>query len=443
MSVDDRSDDELHDALIVGLMSGTSGDGIDAALVHFTEADGVTAWELCGFVSVPYGRARRERILHTVESGSPRDLCRLGSDLGEWMAEAALAVCEQAGVDGAGDVTAIGSHGHTAWHDPPRGGCCGATLQIGDAARLAERTGIQVVSDFRSRDVAAGGHGAPLVPWADQLLFSDPEHNRALQNIGGMSNVTWLPARPLAGSAARPLAGSAARPLAGSAARPLAGSAARPLAGSRTGSAGAMPPVPAEAPFAFDTGPGVALIDAAASAASGGTQVMDMDGRLAAEGSIDEALLTHLMSHPFFSEEPPRSTGRETFGRAMVQELCRESLPETAGEWADLIATLTAFTVRTISEAYARWVIPRGVDEVFITGGGAHNPTLLAWLREALNPLPVFAGAELGLVPDAREAVAFAALAWAHLRGIPANVPDATGARGPRILGSLTPGARL
>jgi len=196
-----------------------------------------------------------------------------------------------------------------------------------------------------------------------------------------------------------------------------------------------------EAPFAFDTGPGVALVDAAAMAASGGTESMDTDGLLAARGSIDEALLVQLLSHPFFAGEPPRSTGRETFGRPLMDKLCKDFAPSSAGDWADLVATVTALTVRTIAAAYSRWVAPRGIDEVFITGGGARNPTLVTWLGEALSPLPVFAGDELGLDPDAREAVAFAALAWAHLRGIPANVPASTGAAGPRILGSLTPGA--
>jgi anhydro-N-acetylmuramic acid kinase len=387
---------ELSEALIVGLMSGTSADGVDAALVYFSDDGERTTWELRGFVSIPYDKGRRERILAGIESGSARELCRLHADLGEWMSEAVLAVSREAGV-AASDLTAIGSHGHTVWHEPPNGAGGpdgGATLQIGDAARLAERTGVQVISDFRARDVAAGGHGAPLVPWADQWLFSHPERNRAIQNIGGMANVTWLPA-------------------------------------------GAS-----EAPFAFDTGPGVALMDAAASEASGGAESMDVDGRMALEGSVNERLLGRLMRHPFFSEEPPRSTGRETFGRPLLNRLRDEFALTTRGEWVDLVATMTALTVRTIADAYSRWVLPRGVDEVFVTGGGAYNPTLVTWLREALDPLPVFSGNELGVDADAREAVAFAALAWAHLRGIPANVPSSTGARGSRILGCLTPGAR-
>ncbi|HEX8361513.1 MAG TPA: anhydro-N-acetylmuramic acid kinase, partial [Longimicrobium sp.] len=271
----------------------------------------------------------------------------------------------------------------------------GATLQLGDAATIAERTGITVVSDFRTRDIAAGGHGAPLVPWVDQLLFALPDRARALQNIGGIGNVTRVPPR-----------GSG------------------------------------ETVFAFDTGPGNALMDAAVEIATGGRLKYDRGGQLAARGKVDEALLADLLRHPFFAAEPPKSTGREEFGRPFVARLVELLEPEGDQDWMDLVATLTELTARSIADAYRRWLIPRGLDEVVLTGGGARNPTLVARIAALLHPLPMVDGEQLGVDPEAKEAVAFAVLAWAHLKGIPANLPSATGAAGPRILGSLTPGAR-
>jgi anhydro-N-acetylmuramic acid kinase len=379
---------------LVGLMSGTSLDGIDAALV---ELEGDTPdelrWRLVGFRSVPFTEQQRATIHGAILAGTADALCALHADLGEWLAAAAHRVCDEAGV-GLRQVEAIGSHGQTIWHRPPAGGTRGSTLQLGDPATIAERTGCAVVSDFRARDMAAGGHGAPLVPWVDQVLFRREHGARALQNIGGIGNVTWVPPR-----------GSA------------------------------------ESAFAFDTGPGNALIDAAVELATGGRLTFDRDGRLGARGSVDEALVTELLGHPFFSMEPPKSTGREVFGRPFVERLVGVLQPEGDQDWLDLVATMTELTARSIAEAYRRWVIPRGVAEVVITGGGALNPTLVRRIAELLAPLPVRDGAALGLDPEAKEAVAFAVLAWAHLRRIPANVPAATGARGPRVLGSYTPGA--
>lgn len=380
--------------LIVGLMSGTSLDGIDAALVEIegTSPDDVTA-RLVHASTLAYDAARREAIHAAIVAGTAEALCGLHAELGEWLAEAALHACAEAGV-AMDSVDAIGSHGQTVWHRPPSPDHRGATLQLGDAATIAERTGRPVVSDFRTRDVAAGGHGAPLVPWADQLLFADAARARALQNIGGIANVTRVPPR------------------------------------------GSTEPV-----FAFDTGPGNALIDAAVELATDGRHSFDRDGRLAARGTVDDALLAELLRHPYFAAQPPKSTGREEFGRPFVARLVEAVRPEGDRDWLDLVATLTELTARTIADAYERWVMPRGLDEVVVTGGGARNPTLMGRLRALLDPLPVLDGAALGIDPDAKEAVAFALLAWAHLHGIPANVPAATGAAGPRVLGSLTPGA--
>jgi len=379
---------------VIGLMSGTSLDGVDAALVE-VEGRGTedVRIRVLHALTLPYSDARRGAIHDAILAGTAEALCGVHAELGEWLAEAALAVCAAASVDVA-TVDAIGSHGQTVWHRPPAEGRRGATLQLGDPATIAERTGRPVVADFRSRDVAAGGQGAPLVPWTDQLLFSLPDRARALQNLGGIGNVTRVPPR------------------------------------------GSAEPV-----FAFDTGPGNALIDAAVEIATGGRHRFDRDGRLAARGRVDAALLEELLRHPYFAAEPPKSTGREEFGRPFVERLVEATQPEGDQDWMDLVATLTELTARTVADAYRRWVLPGGVDEVVLTGGGARNPVLADRIRALLHPLPVLDGAALGIDPDAKEAVAFALLAWAHLRGIPANLPSATGAAGRRVLGSLTPGA--
>lgn len=386
----------------VGLMSGTSVDGIDAALlaVDGTPPDAVR-WRLEAFRSVPFPTARRARILAALTCGTPATLADLHADLGEWFAEAVRALLHEAGLE-AGDVTAVGSHGQTIWHRPPEGDHRGATLQLGDAATLAARTGIDVVADFRSADVAAGGQGAPLVPWPDRVLLAAPDRARVVLNVGGIANLTWLPAR------------------------------------------GSDAPV-----VAFDTGPGNVLLDVAADRASGGRERFDRDGRRAAAGAIDAHLLDELLADPYYALEPPRSTGRERFGPALVEALAERRglvVGESPG-WNDLLATLTELTATTVADAVARWVAPRPVDEVVVAGGGARNPTLVAGLERALRrrglEAPVRTGAAaLGLDPDAREAAAFALLAWAHGEGHPGNLPEVTGAAGPRVLGSLTPAPR-
>jgi anhydro-N-acetylmuramic acid kinase len=382
--------------LIVGLMSGTSLDGVDAALVSM-DGDGVhnLDWKMVHWSTAPYSDERRETIHRGILEGSAEALCSLHAAMGEWLSEAVLRVCEEAGVP-MQDVEVIGSHGQTVWHIPPTDGTRGSTLQLGDAATIAERTGRPVISDFRSRDVAAGGQGAPLVPWVDQLLFSLPDAARALQNIGGIGNVSWVPPR-----------------------------------GST------------EDVLAFDTGPGNALMDAAVESATGGRLSFDVGGRLSAQGVVDQQLLEELLRHPYFGQEPPKSTGREVFGRPFVKRLADVVRPEGDQDWMDLVATLTELTARSIAEAYERWVIPKGVQEAVLTGGGAMNPTLVRRITELVAPLSVRDASVLGVDPEAKEALAFAALAWAHLHGIPANVPSATGASGPRVLGSYTPGAAI
>lgn len=378
---------------IVGLMSGTSLDGVDAAVVELEgETPAEVAWSVRHACTVPYSAEQRERIHAAIVSGTAESLCGIHAELGEWLADAVEQVCGEAGVP-LEELDAVGSHGQTVWHTPPAGERRGATFQLGDPATIAERIGCPVVADFRARDLAAGGHGAPLVPWVDQALFRSGKGARALQNVGGIANVTWVPPT-----------------------------------GDETSA------------FAFDTGPGNALIDAAVVIATGGNLSFDEDGRLAARGAVDERLVIELLAHPFFSEEPPKSTGRETFGRPFVERLIEAVQPEGDDEWLSLVATLTELTARSIAEACRRWLMPRGLVEMVVTGGGTFNATLVSRLEALLDPLPVRHGSVLGIDPSSKEALAFAVLAWAHLHGIPANVPAATGAAGPRLLGSLTPG---
>jgi anhydro-N-acetylmuramic acid kinase len=379
--------------LIVGLMTGTSLDGVDAALVEVTgTALDSMEWRLIQSSTTAHPPERREAIHAAILAGDAGKLCSLNADLGEWLADAVREVCREAGVP-LEEVDLVGSHGQTIWHSPPGDARRGSTLQLGCAATIAERTGISVVSDFRSRDVAAGGHGAPLVPWVDRALFAAPRRVRALQNLGGIGNVTRVPPK-----------------------------------GSD------------EAVLAFDTGPGNALIDAAVSLGTSGRLTYDRDGALGARGRVDGELLGELLRHPYFALEPPKSTGRETFGRPFVERLVQAVRPEGDSDWLDLIATLTELTALSIADAYRRWLVPRGLDEVIVTGGGALNSTLMNRIRELVDPVPLVECNTLGIGPTEKEALAFAVLAWAHVNGISANVPEATGAAGPRVLGSFTPG---
>lgn len=377
-------------------MTGTSLDGVDASLV---EINGTTLeeieWRVMKSTTTEYTPEQRELIHAGMVSGTAASLCTLHAELGEWLAAAVHAVCEAASIE-VEQVDLIGSHGQTVWHEPPTSGRRGSTLQIGCPATIAERTGAPVIADFRTRDVAAGGHGAPLVPWIDQVLFADASKVRALQNIGGIGNVTRVP---------------------------------------RRGSA--------EQLLAFDTGPGNALIDAAVTIATSGASTYDRDGELGGRGEVDQALLAELLRHPYFSLEPPKSTGREAFGRPMVERLIEMVAPEGDQDWFDLIATLTELTARSIADAYKQWLVPMGLDEVIVTGGGALNPLLMKRIGALVSPLPIVDSSVLKIDPSEKEALAFAVLAWAHVNGIPANSPSATGAAGPRILGSYTPGAAV
>jgi anhydro-N-acetylmuramic acid kinase len=374
-------------SVYVGLMSGTSLDGISAAVVRFLPDDANDNRiepQLLAFRSSPYTAAQRARLEAALERASARDYCNLAFDLGDWLAEAAIGALADAGIP-RGDVRAIGSHGQTLWHEPPH-----STWQLGESAVIAERTGIAVVSDFRVRDVAAGGQGAPLVPIADAILFAGDEW-RALQNIGGIGNVTVVP-----------------------------------------------PGGDVRGVRAFDTGPGVTVIDAVTRLLNP-SMTFDTDGALAAAGAPVDSVVDRLLAHPYFSTEPPKSTGRELFDRAYAESIvadCRKAKPGATAE--DIVATATALTARSIADSYRRF-LPEPVTEVLASGGGAKNPTLLRMIAHALAPLSVRPFADRYFDGEAKEAVAFALLAHLHLERREANVPRATGARGPRILGKLTP----
>jgi anhydro-N-acetylmuramic acid kinase len=374
-------------SVYVGLMSGTSLDGISAAVVRFLPDDANDNRiepQLLAFRSSPYTAAQRARLEAALERGSARDYCNLAFDLGDWLAEAAIGALADAGVS-RGEVRAIGSHGQTLWHDPPH-----STWQLGESAVIAERTGISVVSDFRVRDVAAGGQGAPLVPIADAILFAGDEW-RALQNIGGIGNVTVVP-----------------------------------------------PGGDVRGVRAFDTGPGVTVIDAVTRLLNP-SMTFDTDGALAAAGTPVDSVVDRLLAHPYFSTEPPKSTGRELFDRAYAESLaadCRRAKPGATPE--DIVATATALTASSIADSYRRF-LPEPITEVLVSGGGAKNPTLVRMIEHALAPLSVRPFADRYFDGEAKEAVAFALLAHHHLESRAGNVPRATGARGPRLLGKLTP----
>lgn len=369
-------------AVFVGLMSGTSLDGISAAVVRFVESDRILTHDLLGYVSVPYTGVQRGRLAAAMLHGTAEEYCALNFDLGAWLASAALKAMAAARVT-PDDVRAIASHGQTVWHSPRR-----ATWQLGESAVIAEQTGVDVVSDFRVRDVAAGGEGAPLVPVADAMLYSSTDEWRLLQNIGGIANVTVVPPR-------------------------------------------------GEAPGlrAFDTGPGVILIDRLVRELYPGL-LRDEGGAIARSGRVRGDVVAELLNDPYFAQSPPKSTGREYFGQPFAERLRRMVGDKAPRE--DVIATAVALTAQSIADAVRRFVTePCG--EMLVSGGGARNMALVDALRESMDHVRITLFDDRYYDAEAKEAVAFALLGYLHVTGRPGNVTGATGARGPRVLGKLTP----
>ena len=345
---------------VAGVMSGTSLDGIDVAIVEIHGRRVSTV----GFQSTPYSAEVRRAILAVSNTTTTtREISRLNFRLGELYARAVLRACRRYG-----PVELIGCHGQTIYHE---GGV--STLQIGEAAVIAERTGVPVVSDFRPRDIAAGGQGAPLVPFVDCLLFGGSRRTRIALNIGGIANITVIPAG-----------------------------------------------------IAFDTGPGNMVIDALVREHTGGRQNFDRGGRIAARGRVHRALLDQLLADPYYRRKPPKSAGREQYGTEFVARLIGTGLP-----LPDLIATATVLTAATIALAVA----PFAAGELIVSGGGAHNPQIVAHLAAFLPQTALATSADYGIDVDAKEAIAFAVLAYQTWRHRPSNLPSATGARHPVILG--------
>src|SRR5271155_5852772 len=380
----------------IGLMSGTSHDGVSAAVVELDQRSRPPA-RLIAFRTFPYARRLRQELLDASadEKIGAAAISTLNFALGREFGRAAIEIARRADV-ALSDVAFIGSHGHTFFHLPPRRATRGqlaSTLQLGESAVIAAATGVPVVADFRTMDLALGGEGAPLAPLAHLWLFADPKRGRVVQNIGGIANATYIPPRARLGD----------------------------------------PDL-----IAFDTGPGNGMIDALASRTSGGRIRMDRDGRIAARGHVNDSMLAKLMQHPYFRRRPPKSTGREEFGPQLVDKIVADARRMKIVDY-DLVATVTAFTARSIADACRRFILSRGaVDQLIVTGGGAKNRTLMRMIKSELPNVEVVTAAEIGLDGDAVEAVAFAILGHEMLRGRPGNIPSVTGARAPAILGKLT-----
>ncbi len=358
---------------VAGVMSGTSLDGIDVAVVEVRGRKVTTI----GFQSTAYPGELRRRILAVSNAvAHTAEISRLNFELGERYAVAVLRAVKRYG-----PVQLIGCHGQTIYHEGRSN-----TMQIGEAAVLAERTGVPVVSNFRARDIAAGGQGAPLVPYVDYLLFRHPGRTRVALNIGGIANVTVIPP-------------------------------------------GARP----DDVIAFDTGPGNMVVDALAREFTGGRMNYDRDGKIAASGKVDRALLRDLLADPYYRRKPPKSAGREQYGTEFVGRL-----KQTGRPLADLIATASALTAAAIAGALCLVACPPPID-LIASGGGVHNRYLMAHLAALLPEASISTSSDFGIDTDAKEAIAFAVLASETWRRKPSNLPSATGAGAPVVLGDLTP----
>lgn len=369
---------------VVGLMSGTSGDGLDCALVDLS-GHGLSV-EIHGVRSLtfPYDPLEKAFIQSLFQPGlDARALCQASFRLGERFAQGVLDFCAELAIDPR-ELDLIGSHGQTVWHQPPsacREGEVPSTLQIGEPAVIAARTGAVTVGDFRVADVALGGEGAPLVPYCDYLLFRRPGRRRALQNIGGIANVSVLAES-------------------------------------------------ADEVVAFDNGPGNMLIDALAPVVSRGLLDIDRDGELSARGQVLPEVLSALLDDEYLRRKPPKSTGRERYGLRFAEALLRRYAHH---EPVDLLATVVAFTAHAISDSLREFQL----DELIVSGGGAYNRTLIARLERLIAPVVLSRVDSQGIDVDNKEAVAFAVLAVQALHGEPANLPKVTGAQRRAVLGKI------
>ncbi len=381
--------------MVVGLMSGTSLDGVDAAIVRITGSGLDSKVELVHFYSEPYDDALREQIkdLCSVERSDVAHICAMNFSIADRFAGAVRRAVESAGLT-MDDIDLVSSHGQTIWHIPENDAddatLVRSTLQIGDLSVLAKATGKPVVGDYRTADMAVGGQGAPLVPYADFILCRRETKGVIAQNIGGIGNCSAIPA------------------------------AAQP-----------------EQVIAFDTGPGNMLIDQAVYTLSKGARSYDEGGAWAAAGTPSASFVEQLMSHPYFSRKPAKTTGRELFGKAYALDWIGR-MQQAGLSDADIVATFTAFTAHSIAQSYRDFVLPAmAIHDVFVSGGGAHNQTLLAMIGELLPGLRIETTEAIGISSDAKEAVAFAIFANNFVQGIPNNLPSATGASTSTVMGKL------
>ncbi len=380
---------QKHKKNVVGLMSGTSADGVDVALVEITGSGLTTDIALMVFETIPYTPEIRTRIfdLFNVETARVDEICTMNFLLGKLFAESVLTVLEKVGITPE-QVDLIGSHGQTIHHMPTA--TVPATLQIGEPAVIAHETGIPTIADFRVADVAADGEGAPLIAYPDYLLFHHSTQTIGLLNIGGIANLTVLPAGK-----------------------------------------------GIEAVHASDTGPGNMILDACVEKMTDGEKQFDENGELAKQGSICAPLLTQWLTHPFFELTPPKTTGREMFGTTYA-DVCLQQIMTQDISKEDGLATLTALTVESISQYYTDFVVSKTpLDILYVSGGGARNPLIMQGLADTLTPIPIVDVAEKGVSGDAKEAIAFAILANEAVQGNFGNVPNATGASCGKILGKF------
>ena len=374
---------------VCGLMSGTSADGVDVAIADIS----VSAVSVVAFDTYAYPASVTEAVFDIFEkqAATIEDICHLNFVIGEVFADSIIKLCKNKNVS-IDSIDLIGSHGQTIFHNP-KGKKFGrklirSTLQIGEPSVIARRTGITTVADFRPKDIAANGQGAPLVPFTDYFLFRDKVRDRAIQNIGGIANVTYLPAN-----------------------------------------------CNLQNVTAFDTGPGNMVIDHLVSLISKGKQKFDKNGKIASRGNVNKNLLEQTLRNPYFRRKPPKTTGREEFGNkfseAFFQKASKQRLTNE-----DIIATATALTAESIAYAY-RHFLSKMPDEMILCGGGCRNITLVKMLQEKLREVKILTTDDFGINPDAKEAVSFAVLAFAAIKGRTNNVPGATGAEKELILGKI------
>ncbi len=381
--IKDISPDEKR--IVLGMMSGTSCDGVSCALIEVQGLREEKKIKFIGYYQYPYPKEIKEKIFQVYPPNffKAKDLVRLHHAIGEIFSEAALELLNKLNIKKE-DLFAISAQGPILYHDPPsyENNYQGAHMEIGESAVIADRLETITVMDLRAQDIAAGGHGAPLSVYVDYLLFKNKNINRAVQNIGGIANVTFLP-KDISWDSLK----------------------------------------------SFDCGPGNILIDYAVRYFTKGELEYDPDGSIAKKGKVDKEILSILMDHPYIKKEPPKTTGRELFGEEFFKEVLRMGEKKKLS-MEDIVATLTAFTVSAIVYNYEKFY-PKGYElqEVILGGGGTHNKTMVEWLRERLYPISVKTHEDFGIPNDAREAVTWAILADEMLFGIPNNVPSASGAK--------------